>query len=143
MGFRGLMAGAVPALLWRRAASAAAHALGSSLLSALIEPPTNLTPTHSHPHPPPRPQDFYNLVDVYLDAVLHPRCVNDKQTFEQEVCAATAAREARGKGGPRQGRPLRGPWARACPPVAVPPGLANQSASSPPPKTNNPAGLAL
>lgn len=32
-----------------------------------------------------RPQDFYNLVDVYLDAVLHPKCVNDKQTFEQEV----------------------------------------------------------
>eukprot|EP00878_Enallax_costatus_P000486 GHUV01000578.1.p1 GENE.GHUV01000578.1~~GHUV01000578.1.p1 ORF type:complete len:1096 (+),score=414.34 GHUV01000578.1:291-3290(+) len=29
-------------------------------------------------------QDFYNLVDVYLDAVLHPRCVNDKRTFEQE-----------------------------------------------------------
>eukprot|EP00879_Flechtneria_rotunda_P006113 GHRR01006426.1.p1 GENE.GHRR01006426.1~~GHRR01006426.1.p1 ORF type:complete len:1001 (+),score=416.66 GHRR01006426.1:475-3477(+) len=29
-------------------------------------------------------QDFYNLVDVYLDAVLHPRCVNDKMTFEQE-----------------------------------------------------------
>eukprot|EP00775_Hariotina_reticulata_P005466 gene5466-5701_t len=29
-------------------------------------------------------QDFYNLVDVYLDAVLHPRCINDKRTFEQE-----------------------------------------------------------
>ncbi|KAF8058036.1 PREP1 [Scenedesmus sp. PABB004] len=29
-------------------------------------------------------QDFYNLVDVYLDAVLHPRCVADRQTFEQE-----------------------------------------------------------
>lgn len=29
-------------------------------------------------------QDFYNLVDVYLDAVLHPHCVNDKRTFEQE-----------------------------------------------------------
>jgi Zn-dependent M16 (insulinase) family peptidase len=29
-------------------------------------------------------QDFYNLVDVYLDAVLHPTCVNDKQVFEQE-----------------------------------------------------------
>ncbi|KAI8467060.1 MAG: peptidase M16C associated-domain-containing protein [Monoraphidium minutum] len=28
--------------------------------------------------------DFYNLVDVYLDAVLHPKCVSDKQTFEQE-----------------------------------------------------------
>jgi hypothetical protein len=29
-------------------------------------------------------QDFYNLVDVYLDAVLHPRCISDKRTFEQE-----------------------------------------------------------
>ncbi len=29
-------------------------------------------------------QDFYNLVDVYLDAVLHPKCIADKQTFEQE-----------------------------------------------------------
>jgi Zn-dependent M16 (insulinase) family peptidase len=29
-------------------------------------------------------QDFYNLVDVYLDAVLHPTCVADKQVFEQE-----------------------------------------------------------
>ena len=29
-------------------------------------------------------QDFYNLVDVYLDAVLHPKCVADAQTFAQE-----------------------------------------------------------
>ena len=29
-------------------------------------------------------QDFYNLVDVYLDAVLHPRCINDEHTFAQE-----------------------------------------------------------
>jgi hypothetical protein len=29
-------------------------------------------------------QDFYNLVDVYLDAVFHPRCVNEVQTFQQE-----------------------------------------------------------
>jgi hypothetical protein len=29
-------------------------------------------------------QDFYNLVDVYLDAVLYPRCISDKRTFEQE-----------------------------------------------------------
>ncbi|MEW5297561.1 MAG: hypothetical protein WDW36_000765 [Sanguina aurantia] len=29
-------------------------------------------------------QDFYNLVDVYLDAVLHPRCITDPKTFEQE-----------------------------------------------------------
>lgn len=28
--------------------------------------------------------DFYNLVDVYLDAVLHPRCVADERTFAQE-----------------------------------------------------------
>lgn len=28
--------------------------------------------------------DFYNLVDVYLDAVLHPRCVEDPRTFAQE-----------------------------------------------------------
>ena len=30
------------------------------------------------------PQDFYNLVDVYLDAVFHPRCVSDRRVFEQE-----------------------------------------------------------
>lgn len=29
-------------------------------------------------------QDYYNLVDVYLDAVLQPRCVTDPQTFAQE-----------------------------------------------------------
>ena len=29
-------------------------------------------------------QDFYNLVDVYLDAVLHPKCIEDEQTFAQE-----------------------------------------------------------
>ena len=29
-------------------------------------------------------QDFYNLVDVYLDAVLHPKCVSDPRTFAQE-----------------------------------------------------------
>ena len=29
-------------------------------------------------------QDFYNLVDVYLDAVLHPNCVRDPRTFAQE-----------------------------------------------------------
>jgi hypothetical protein len=29
-------------------------------------------------------QDFYNLVDVYLDAVFYPRCVNDVSTFQQE-----------------------------------------------------------
>ncbi|KAG0586728.1 hypothetical protein KC19_2G112800 [Ceratodon purpureus] len=29
-------------------------------------------------------QDFYNLVDVYLDAVFYPRCVNDVTTFQQE-----------------------------------------------------------
>ena len=28
--------------------------------------------------------DFYNLVDVYLDAVLHPACVSDPRTFAQE-----------------------------------------------------------
>lgn len=28
--------------------------------------------------------DFYNLVDVYLDAVLHPACVADPRTFAQE-----------------------------------------------------------
>ncbi len=30
------------------------------------------------------PQDFYNLVDVYLDAVLHPNCIKDPQIFAQE-----------------------------------------------------------
>ena len=29
-------------------------------------------------------QDYYNLVDVYLDAVYHPKCVNEPMTFEQE-----------------------------------------------------------
>ncbi|KAI9127958.1 hypothetical protein K1719_000951 [Acacia pycnantha] len=29
-------------------------------------------------------KDFYNLVDVYLDAVFFPRCVQDFQTFQQE-----------------------------------------------------------
>ncbi|KAL3690174.1 hypothetical protein R1sor_016483 [Riccia sorocarpa] len=29
-------------------------------------------------------KDFYNLIDVYLDAVFFPRCVNDVQTFQQE-----------------------------------------------------------
>eukprot|EP00252_Welwitschia_mirabilis_P014933 TRINITY_DN33002_c0_g1_i1.p1 TRINITY_DN33002_c0_g1~~TRINITY_DN33002_c0_g1_i1.p1 ORF type:complete len:1080 (+),score=244.90 TRINITY_DN33002_c0_g1_i1:116-3355(+) len=29
-------------------------------------------------------KDFYNLVDVYLDAVFFPKCVNDIQTFQQE-----------------------------------------------------------
>ncbi|CAG9466039.1 unnamed protein product [Pedinophyceae sp. YPF-701] len=29
-------------------------------------------------------QDFYNLVDVYLDAVLFPNCVRDEKTFMQE-----------------------------------------------------------
>lgn len=29
-------------------------------------------------------QDFYNLVDVYLDAVFHPRCVEDPLIFAQE-----------------------------------------------------------
>ena len=29
-------------------------------------------------------QDFYNLVDVYLDAVFFPKCVDDLQIFQQE-----------------------------------------------------------
>ncbi|KAE9596452.1 hypothetical protein Lal_00007907 [Lupinus albus] len=29
-------------------------------------------------------KDFYNLVDVYLDAVFFPRCVQDYHTFQQE-----------------------------------------------------------
>ncbi|XP_026394517.1 presequence protease 2, chloroplastic/mitochondrial-like [Papaver somniferum] len=29
-------------------------------------------------------KDFYNLVDVYLDAVFFPKCVDDFQTFQQE-----------------------------------------------------------
>ncbi|KAJ7560363.1 hypothetical protein O6H91_04G126700 [Diphasiastrum complanatum] len=29
-------------------------------------------------------KDFYNLVDVYLDAVFHPRCIDEVQTFQQE-----------------------------------------------------------
>merc|ERR1719182_62022 len=27
--------------------------------------------------------DFYNLVDVYLDAVFHPKCIENERTFEQ------------------------------------------------------------
>ncbi|OMO63192.1 hypothetical protein COLO4_32675 [Corchorus olitorius] len=29
-------------------------------------------------------KDFYNLVDVYLDAVFFPKCIEDFQTFQQE-----------------------------------------------------------
>lgn len=29
-------------------------------------------------------QDFYNLVDVYMDAVFFPNCVRDEQVFQQE-----------------------------------------------------------
>lgn len=29
-------------------------------------------------------QDYYNLVDVYLDAVFFPRCISDRRVFEQE-----------------------------------------------------------
>lgn len=29
-------------------------------------------------------QDFYNLVDVYMDAVFFPNCVRDPKTFAQE-----------------------------------------------------------
>jgi hypothetical protein len=29
-------------------------------------------------------QDFYNLVDVYPDAVFHPCCVDEVHTFQQE-----------------------------------------------------------
>mmetsp|Transcript_64393 Transcript_64393/g.112423 ORF Transcript_64393/g.112423 Transcript_64393/m.112423 type:complete len:1091 (+) Transcript_64393:80-3352(+) len=29
-------------------------------------------------------KDFYNLIDVYLDAVLHPRAINDPQVLQQE-----------------------------------------------------------
>ncbi|XP_059647770.1 presequence protease 1, chloroplastic/mitochondrial [Cornus florida] len=29
-------------------------------------------------------KDFYNLVDVYLDAVFFPKCIEDYQTFQQE-----------------------------------------------------------
>ncbi|WOL19992.1 presequence protease 1, chloroplastic/mitochondrial isoform X2 [Canna indica] len=29
-------------------------------------------------------KDFYNLVDVYLDAVFFPKCIEDVQTFQQE-----------------------------------------------------------
>ena len=35
-------------------------------------------------------QDFYNLVDVYLDAVYHPACVTDERTFQQEGWCAHA-----------------------------------------------------
>ena len=29
-------------------------------------------------------QDFYNLADVYLDAVFHPECLRNPQIFQQE-----------------------------------------------------------
>ena len=29
-------------------------------------------------------QDFYNLADVYLDAVFHPECLTNPQIFQQE-----------------------------------------------------------
>ena len=43
--------------------------------------------------------DFYNLVDVYLDAVLHPRCVEDPRTFAQEGWHLEADAEGAGEGG--------------------------------------------
>lgn len=30
-------------------------------------------------------KDFYNLINVYMDAVLHPRAVNDPMVLKQEV----------------------------------------------------------
>lgn len=30
-------------------------------------------------------KDFYNLVNVYLDAVLNPRAINDDKVLQQEV----------------------------------------------------------
>jgi hypothetical protein len=54
------------------ATSLASHpSLPISLCPALQVASTNL-------------QDFYNLVDVYLDAVLHPKCVEDPRIFAQE-----------------------------------------------------------
>ena len=43
--------------------------------------------------------DFYNLVDVYLDAVLHPRCVEDPRTFAQEGWHLEADAEGAEEGG--------------------------------------------
>jgi hypothetical protein len=35
-------------------------------------------------------QDFYNLINVYLDAVLFPRAVKDPLVMQQEVSAQHA-----------------------------------------------------
>lgn len=72
-------------------------------------------------------QDFYNLVDVYLDAVLHPRCVEDPQIFAQEgwhyelddkeVCVCTEALKA--EGATRHTSPVFGSNAEAALPDSV------------------------
>ena len=55
-------------------------------------PNPNLNPDpdpNPSPNPSPKPspnakQDFYNLVNVYLDAVLHPRAKHDSSVLQQE-----------------------------------------------------------
>ena len=43
-------------------------------------------------------QDFLNLMDVYLDAVFHPRSAEDPVMFRQEGCTTNSTRMARSPG---------------------------------------------
>jgi Zn-dependent M16 (insulinase) family peptidase len=59
-----------------------AHLLKSSMqnfLNAFTYPDRTCYPVAST-----NTKDFYNLVNVYLDAVLHPRAATDEQVFRQE-----------------------------------------------------------
>lgn len=59
-----------------------AHLLKSSLqnfLNAFTYPDRTCYPVAST-----NKKDFYNLVNVYLDAVLHPRALHDEKVFQQE-----------------------------------------------------------
>lgn len=60
----------------------ASHSLRLSKTPPYIPPPKHPPPSRSLVHS--CSQDFYNLVDVYLDAVFHPRCISDPKVFEQE-----------------------------------------------------------
>ncbi|GLU09297.1 hypothetical protein SLE2022_261630 [Rubroshorea leprosula] len=55
--------------------------------NAKIQSPKVSNPLLSHSFPctsDTSTKDFYNLVDVYLDAVFFPKCIEDFQTFQQE-----------------------------------------------------------
>ncbi|PPR98950.1 hypothetical protein GOBAR_AA21726 [Gossypium barbadense] len=78
---------------WRSLARASSHS--SSLRFGLNNKHFSSLSPRAVASPPTQPssvlmwfifseQDFYNLVDVYLDAVFFPKCIEDFQTFQQE-----------------------------------------------------------